>query len=175
MTVERTPSDLFDLAERRGPRSAEMQGAAHRAFLAVLRAASELSQPVVELLRTAGLTSAQYNVLRILRGAGEGGLPCGAIADRLITRDPDITRLLDRMERRRLVTRTRQRDDRRVVLTRITAGALELLTTLDQPVWELHQQQLGHLGPARLRQLAALLDAAVAPDHHSNPAEITLA
>ncbi len=99
---------------------------------------------------------AQYNVLRILRGEPEG-LPCGEIGNRMITRDPDITRLLDRMERRSLIARRREAQDRRTVLTRITPAGLTLLARLDDPVEEVHRKLLGHLGHERLKALCKLL------------------
>ena len=110
------------------------------------------------MLRSEDLSATQYNVLRILRGAPEG-LACGEIAKRMITRDPDITRLLDRLEKRGLISRCRETRDRRTVLARITADALKLLTRLDEPVQEVHRRQLGHLGRERLRALAELLYA----------------
>lgn len=128
--------------------------------LNVHRTASALAQGFVPLLKEADVTATQYNVLRILRGAGKDGLPCGEIAARMITKDSDITRLLDRLEKRGLVGRRRDSDDRRVVLTRITADGLRLLAGLDQPVVETHARLLGHLGPRKLRQLAELLEAA---------------
>lgn len=136
----------------------------HTAFLALQRLASDLSQDVVELLKGAGLSGAQYNVLRILRGAGEAGLACGEIAERLITKDPDMTRLLDRLKKRGLVVRARETADRRVVTTRITAPGLELLAGLDEPVAALHRDQLGHLGQTKLAQLVRLLEQARPPD-----------
>lgn len=110
------------------------------------------------MLKGADLSSTQYNVLRILRGAPEG-LPCGAIAERMITRDPDITRLLDRLERRGLISRSRERKDRRMVRARIAPEGLALLARLDVPVQQAHRQQLGHLGRKRLEALAKLLRA----------------
>jgi DNA-binding MarR family transcriptional regulator len=115
------------------------------------------------LFRSQGLTGAQYNVLRILRGAGPDGLPCRGIGDLMISHDPDMTRLLDRMEKRRLIVRKRQTDDRRVVKTRITREGLEILKTLDQPVRELHKRQFQHMTAARLKDLAQLLEEARAP------------
>jgi DNA-binding MarR family transcriptional regulator len=105
-----------------------------------------------------GLTGAQYNVLRILRGAEPDGLPCSTISERMISHDPDMTRLLDRMEKRDLITRQRQTDDRRVVKTRITGGGLELLKQLDHPIRELHKKQFAHMGNARVKELADLLE-----------------
>src|SRR5271167_3160911 len=98
-----------------------------RVFVAILAAADALALEAEQLLKSAGLSGAQYNVLRILRGAEPQGLPCRGIGDRMISHDPDITRLLDRMEKRDLITRERQTDDRRVVLTRITAAGLTAL------------------------------------------------
>jgi DNA-binding MarR family transcriptional regulator len=129
-----------------------------RAFVALLKAADTLNQEAEQLLRSQGLTGAQYNVLRILRGAEPDGLPCRGIGDRMISHDPDMTRLLDRMEKRRLIVRTRQTDDRRVVKTRIAREGLELLKTLDRPVRELHNRQFRHMTTARLRALADILE-----------------
>src|SRR5207245_8772864 len=124
-----------------------------RIFIALLKVADALGQEAEQLTRTAELTGTQYNVLRILRGAEPEGLPCRGIGDRMITHDPDITRLLDRMERRGLITRERQKDDRRVVKTRITPHGLALLKPLDQPMKDLHKQQLRHMASARLKTL----------------------
>jgi len=129
-----------------------------RIFVALLQTADALSQGAEQFLKAAGLTGTQYNVLRILRGAEPQGLPCSAIGDRMISHDPDMTRLLDRMEKRGLITRERQTDDRRVVKTRITPQALSLLKTLDQPVHELHKRQFRHIPTARLKILGQLLE-----------------
>lgn len=137
-------------------------GLEHLVFLAVQRAAADLTQQAGDLLRPFGVSGAQYNVLRILRGAGGDGLACGEIADRLVSRDPDMTRLLDRMQKQGFVTRARASDDRRVVMTRITPEGLRILDELDEPMAALHRRQLGHLGQTRLRALAALLDEVLA-------------
>jgi DNA-binding MarR family transcriptional regulator len=108
------------------------------------------------LLKSEELSPTQYNVLRILRGSPEG-LPCGEIAVRMITRDPDITRLLDRLEKRDLIARCRETKDRRMVMTRITPAGLKLLSLLDEPVEEAHRKQLGHLGKERMQALSELL------------------
>ncbi len=126
-------------------------------FVAILKVADSLSQDAEQLIKSAGLTGAQYNVLRILRGAEPGGLPCSGIAERMISHDPDMTRLLDRMEKRNLITRQRQKDDRRVVKTHITKEGLALLKPLDIPVRERHKQQFQHLSQSRLKALAQLL------------------
>ena len=126
-------------------------------FVAILKAADSLSQEAAQLIKSAGLTAAQYNVLRILRGAQPEGLPCRGIGERMISRDPDMTRLLDRMEKHNLITRERQQADRRVVKTRITPEGLKLLKKLDQPVHDLHKKQFRHMSPASLKQLGELL------------------
>jgi len=128
-------------------------------FVDLLRTSDLLSRRMVGVLKTVELSPTQYNVLRILRGSPEG-LPCGEIASRMISRDPDITRLLDRLEKRGLVSRCRETEDRRTVLTRITPEGLNLLALLDEPVQDAHKNQLGHLGRERLVKLAELLRAA---------------
>ena len=125
-------------------------------FVELVRTADQLSRGPAALLKQAELSPTQYNVLRILRGAPDG-LPCGEIARRLISREPDITRLLDRMEKRGLISRCREEQDRRTVLTRITEAGLELVNGLDEPVLAVHQEQLGHLGRRRLADLSELL------------------
>jgi DNA-binding MarR family transcriptional regulator len=127
-------------------------------FIAFMSIADILGNEAEQVVKTSGLTAAQYNVLRILRGAGPQGLACREIGERMISRDPDITRLLDRMEKRALITRERQSDDRRVVKTFVTASGLQILKTLDQPVRELHKKQFQHLSAKKLGALAALLD-----------------
>ena|ERR1700739_1862023 len=129
------------------------------AFLDLLRTADMLTRSAIGVLKAENLSSTQYNVLRILRGAPEG-LPCGEIAGRLITRDPDITRLLDRMEKRGLISRARESRDRRMVRARLTPEGRKLVDRLDEPVQKMHRKLLGHLGKERLRALAELLAAA---------------
>jgi len=126
------------------------------AFLDLLRTTDMLSRGLVTILKPEDLSSTQYNVLRILRGAREG-LPCGEIAKRMITRDPDVTRLLDRLEKRGLISRSREARDRRTVMARITGAGLKLLARLDEPLQAAHRKQLGHLGRERLRLLTNLL------------------
>ncbi len=129
-----------------------------RVFVALLRAAERLSQDAEQLVKEHGLTGTQYNVLRILRGAEPAGLPCKGISDRMISHDPDMTRLLDRMEKRGLITRERQFDDRRVVKTRITSEGLDILRKLDVPVQDLHRRQFRNISGDRLKVLAAALE-----------------
>jgi DNA-binding MarR family transcriptional regulator len=133
---------------------------AEEAILNIQRTASVLSQAFAETLRPHGLSETQYNALRILRGAGAAGLACQEIAERMITHDPDITRLLDRLEARRLVARARSENDRRVVVARISAEGLRLLAALDREAREMPQKALGHLGEKRLRILIGLLERA---------------
>lgn len=132
--------------------------AEHEVFLALLRLSAVLHQDVAELLKAHGLSAPQFNVLRILRGAGPAGLTCGDIADRLITKDSDITRLLDRLDRQGLVARARDQDDRRIVITRLTPRGARVLAELDEPMDALHRAQLGHLGAGKLQQLLTLLE-----------------
>jgi DNA-binding MarR family transcriptional regulator len=128
-------------------------------FLELLRTTDLLTRRLVTLLKPEELSANQYNVLRILRGSPDG-LACGEIASRMITRDPDITRLLDRLEKRKLISRCRETKDRRMVMARITPAGLGLLARLDEPIAEAHRRQLGHLGRERLRALTELLHAA---------------
>ena len=129
-------------------------------FVSLLRTADALSRGTEALFKPYHLSATQYNILRILRGAGDSGLACRQVGGRLISRDPDITRLLDRMESRGWIARAREAQDRRVVKTRITPEGLRLLKELDQPVHELHRRQLRHLAPNQLRQLLSLLERA---------------
>jgi DNA-binding MarR family transcriptional regulator len=133
-----------------------MPSSEEAAFLDLLRTTDMLSRGLVTILKPEDLSPTQYNVLRILRGAPEG-LPCGEIAKRMITRDPDITRLLDRLEKRGLIARSREARDRRTVMARITGAGLKLLARLDEPVQAAHRKQLGRLARGRLRLLTDLL------------------
>ena len=127
-------------------------------FLSIQRTAEMLWTGVNETLKGAELTPTQYNVLRILRGAGDAGASCGEISERLVTKNSDITRLLDRLEARGLILREREAADRRVILARITDEGLRVLAQLDRPIAQCHRRQLGHLGEKRLAQLSRLLD-----------------
>ena len=128
-------------------------------FLELCRTTDILSRRVSEVLKAEELSPNQYNVLRILRGAPDG-LPCGEIGTRMITRDPDITRLLDRLEKRGLIRRSREARDRRMVMASISEAGMDLLARLDEPVREAHRHQLGHLGRERLGALKELLQIA---------------
>jgi len=128
-------------------------------FINLMLTSDHLARRLEPVLKAADISPTQYNVLRILRGAPEG-LACSEIGSRMITRDPDITRLLDRLEKRGLVSRCRDTKDRRMVLTRIIDAGLKLLAQLDGPVLDAHHLQLGHLGSEKLRNLLKLLQEA---------------
>jgi DNA-binding MarR family transcriptional regulator len=129
-------------------------------FLNLMRTADALSRGGEEILKLAGLSHTQYNVLRILRGAGEQGLCCREVAERMITRDPDITRLVDRLERRGLLTRSRDSRDRRVITVRITPAGQKVVKGLDGPMAEYNRRLLSHMDKSNLRKLVELLEAA---------------
>jgi DNA-binding MarR family transcriptional regulator len=150
------PTPSTKRAVQRGKHRRELACPEEAAALDLLRTSDLLSRGPLQVLKTEDLSGTQYNVLRILRGAPEG-LPCGEIASRMITRDPDVTRLLDRLEKRGLISRCRDTKDRRTVMTRIAPAGLKLLATLDDPIRDAHRKQLGHLGPKRLQTLAELL------------------
>jgi DNA-binding MarR family transcriptional regulator len=137
-------------------------GVEDQVFVAILKAADILAGQAEQLMKASGVTGAQYNVLRILRGAGPEGLPCNGISERMISRDPDMTRMLDRMESRQWITRERQTEDRRVVKARITEEGLKLLKKMDAPVRELHKQQFAHMSATRQKTLLELINEAVA-------------
>jgi MarR family transcriptional regulator, organic hydroperoxide resistance regulator len=128
------------------------------AYLALLRTSDALQTGVEAKLKQFGLTGTQYNALRILRGAGPEGLPCREIGERMITHDPDITRLLNRLEDRGLVERTRARQDRRVIYGKITAAGLKLLREIDKPLEKYGREMLSHVGQKQLQQLIELLE-----------------
>ncbi len=132
----------------------------HEVVLNVMRTAGSFRKGVSEVLRPFDLTAPQYNILRILRGAPEDGLPCNEVGDRLVSRDPDVTRLLDRLEKRGLVKRGRSVEDRRVVNVKITTAGHELVDQLDNPMNEVHESQLGHMKKKHLRALIDLLEKA---------------
>lgn len=133
------------------------------AFLSLWRTYDRLRALEDELFGRHDLSAQQYNALRLLRGAHPGTLPTLALAERLVSRAPDITRLLDKLEQRGLICRERLADNRRVVQVGIAAEGLALLRRLDKPVRACHARQLGHLDPADLRRLVELLAAARAP------------
>ena len=127
------------------------------AMLSVERTAAVFGHAIAEALKPYGITPTQYNVLRILRGAGSAGLCRHEVRDRLIAQVPDVTRLLDRMEDAGLIVRERSTVDRRLVATRVTRAGLDLLERLEEPVRDFHRRQLGHMGRQQLRTLIELL------------------
>lgn len=127
------------------------------AMLNLVRTVDVLQGDFAALFREHGVSGPQYNVLRILRGAGGDGLPSQEIAGRMISRVPDITRLVDRLERAGLVQRRRIENDRRVVMVQITTRGLKLLEGLDAPIMDLHRAQMRHLSRQELKELNRLL------------------
>lgn len=139
--------------------SAEAAGTTQDVFLGVLQLAGVLTHGLSDTLKPFRLTLAQYNVLLALRRTEPDGLGCREVGERLVSRDPDITRLLDRLEVRGFVSRHRERPDRRVVRAQITRQGLELLEKLDELTEKLRVRHLGHLGPRQLEAFKALLEA----------------
>jgi DNA-binding MarR family transcriptional regulator len=148
---------------RRPTRGRHFDSLEQEVFLNLWRTYDRLRALEDELFGQYGLTAQQYNVLRLLRGEHPETLPTLALAGRLVSRAPDITRMLDKLEQRGLIARERPADNRRVVRVGITEAGLALLRDLDGPVRACHARQLAHLPPADLRQLAALLEAARRP------------
>ena len=147
-----------DIKQKKRFRSAEAE-----AFLNLLRTADVLTRGMEEAVKPSGLSHTQYNVLRILRGAGSTGLACREIGERMITHDPDVTRLLDRLEVRGLITRSREKGDRRVVTIRVTKEGMSILEQLDEPMEQALKRQLGHVRKEQLRRLSKLLELARTP------------
>lgn len=127
------------------------------AQLNIVRTGAILLDDVEQRLRPYGITATQYNVLRILRGSEPGGLCRNELRDRMITRMPDMTRLLDRMEDAGLVVRSREDEDRRMVRSRISATGLKLLSDLDDVVFHEHKRRFEHLDAEQIRTLIELL------------------
>ena len=145
--------DLRDEIQQKKPFTSLQQ----EAQLSVIRTGSLLMDSFERLLKPYGITAAQFNVLRILRGAEPEGLCRNELRDRLLTRMPDVTRMLDRMVEAGFVERGREGDDRRKVRTRITAKARELVDKLDDVVEEEHERRFGQVGKKRLRKLIETL------------------
>jgi len=139
---------------KRSPR----QAANAEAHIAIVKASTRLMDEFSAIVKPVDLSLSQYNVLRILRGAGPEGATCGEVVERLIQRDPDVTRLLDRLEKRGLIDRGRDLEDRRVVRTRITQTGLDLLASLDDTVDDLHHRLIGHLSDKQLADLRRLVE-----------------
>ncbi len=130
------------------------------ALLNLLRTADCLQRALQRRIRTWGITSTQYNVLRILRGSQPQGLTCSAIGDRMITAEPDITRLLARLRALKLIRQQRDKRDRRVVWTQISPAGLALLGETDPVVQHVPRELLGHLGEEQLATFIRLLELA---------------
>ena len=148
-----TPDLQEDIRQRKPFTSLEQE-----AQLTVVRTASLLVDAFEQMLRPYGITATQYNVLRILRGAEPDGLCRNELRDRMLTRMPDVTRLLDRMEDAKLVARARDSEDRRLVSTRITAKGLRLLDEVEDSVTAEHMRRFHHLGKSQLKTLIELLN-----------------
>jgi DNA-binding MarR family transcriptional regulator len=129
-------------------------------FLQLQKTADDLMAEFAELIKPHELSPEQYNVLRILRAAGDPGLASGKITERMLTREPDMTRLLDRLEKRNLIRRDRDASDRRIVRAIITDPGLTLLAALDDAILELHHRQLKHINRDKLKLLGELLESA---------------
>jgi DNA-binding MarR family transcriptional regulator len=152
-------SKLQEEIKKRRP----FESPAEEAFLNLARTFGVLDADFVRLFKQHGISEPKYNVLRILRGAGGDGLPSLDSASRMITRVPDVTRIVDRLERQGLVKRQRGADDLRVVLVNVTRKGLELLAKLDGPTRQLHCRQLEHMTRGELDELSRLLEKARTP------------
>ena len=129
-------------------------------FINIIRTAEVFNRKQTEFLKTYELTPSQFNVLRILRGAEPEGLICREIGERMVAFDPDVTKLLDRLEARDLIVRERQQKDRRVITVRISKEGLKLLKTIDRPILDFASNLLGHLDEKKLRALNELAEEA---------------
>lgn len=175
---ERAPRSISTQLQRELGKQGAFASPAQEAYLSLQRTASVLSADFAKLLKPHGLSEATYNVLRILRGAvraterrggsggggdespsgaGHGWRTCGEIGAHMVTPVPDVTRLVDRLEARGLVTRERSKEDRRIVRVAITKAGLDLLALLDRPMVLLHEQQLAHMAETDLSRLVLLL------------------
>ncbi len=125
--------------------------------LNIQRTCGVLMKPVCGLLKQYQLSPPLYNILRILRGVGRDGLPCSQIGDRMVTREPDVTRLIDRLEQAGWVKRNRSTEDRRVVTVTITAKGKKVVDKIDEPMLKLHRETLGHLTKKEMAELNRLL------------------
>lgn len=135
-------------------------GPEEEALLNLMRTADCLHRAMQRKTRAWGITSTQYNVLRILRGSQPQGLTCSAIGDRMITAEPDITRLLGRLKAQKLVRQQRDKRDRRALWTQISPAGLALLAEMDPVVQQAPRELLGHLKDEELAQLIRLVEAA---------------
>ena len=163
MLSQRLPVLPLSVYPMRPSLSAELRqrtpfrGLEEEAYLSLERTTDALRRQVAALLRDSDLTPTQYNALRILRAAASEGHLTGEIGERLVVQDPDIPRLVDRLEKRGWVTRRRQTDDRRCVRVTITKVGKKVIDALDAPMQALHVAQLRSLGATNLRQLITSL------------------
>lgn len=134
-----------------------VESAEREVYLLTQHVAGVFIQELAVVLRQAGITPEQYHVLKVLRDAGRAGLACNAIAERSVSGDPDVTRLLDRLEKQGWAKRTREESDRRVVLASITKQGQKLLAQLEEPVAALHARQFAGLPKAQLAMLRKTL------------------
>jgi DNA-binding MarR family transcriptional regulator len=139
------------------------------ALLNLLRTADFFERAIQQKTRALGVTSTQYNVLRILRGAGAEGLTCSAIGERMITAEPDITRLLGRLKALKLIRQRRDKHDRRVVRTQIAESGLELLKKMDPEIQASPKEMLAHLTAAETTELIRLLEKARRSEDEAQP------
>jgi MarR family transcriptional regulator, organic hydroperoxide resistance regulator len=149
-----------------------------QAYLALLRTADRLQTRFAEWLKPHGLSPTQYNALRILRGAGPDGLPCSQISERMLTHDPDITRLIDRLEKRGWVARNRDKRDRRVVRARVTPEGLDLLAELDGPLSGFVRSLMAPAPAEQLRSVLATCETLIsssAPSQERQASELSSA
>lgn len=137
------------------------------AYLNIIRTAEHLSRQAHDLLARHGLSEATYNVLRIVAARGEDGVKSQTIADDMVTRDPDVTRLIDRLEKLKMVRRRRCENDRRVIWIHVTPPGSSTLRKLHEPIRALLRKLLGHLGGRKLNNLSTLLFEA----RHPRPAD----
>lgn len=151
--VERQPRTLAEEIGKKGG----FESCAEEAFLNLARTYSVLSREWAAFFREYGLTEQQYNVLRIVQSAGRGGIHCKPIVKKMMTIDPDVTRLVDRLVKQGFVQRQRCEHDRRIVLITLTDAGKAILKKLNRPVLVLLEKQFGHLGKRKLLTLSSLL------------------
>ena len=132
-------------------------------YVQILRTAAIFTSEVTRLLKPHRLSDTTYNILRILRGAGSAGRSCSQIGQQVVSLVPDVTRLVDTLQRRGLAQRMRTARDRRMVLVRITPAGLKLLKKVDPLLAQWHEQHLRHMTSAHIQQLNSLLERARAP------------
>ncbi|MFO0985716.1 MAG: MarR family transcriptional regulator [Planctomycetota bacterium] len=152
------PGSVGDVLKQR-IKQQRFDGPAQEAILNLLVAAAHVRQMVDEACAGAEITHGQYNALRILRGAHPKGYPRCEIAARMVERAPDVTRLIDRLERRGLVERARVAEDRRLSITRITRAGMEILRKLDPRVQVIHKHMSAKIASRDLRELSRICEA----------------